>query len=275
MPCKREKYIEVMGEKEKFEIVDLCEKLLLSLAYASYDVFATLPKILDVVLSISLGNGTIIKTNFEVDQPMWIDYGMQILLGRDRLGEMVEKRSEILTKTLILNQLPFIKSKITKKMLIELLETLRKEGHLKMKLVSGLIQIFKPLIERIASELDTLELGYTGEGFVSIVLERLIIFFEKIIDKKLSEKLMDIIETINANPETMIGLGEDQSSRSVLDLAIKCEANQLQNQLIIDVSSFFRKVSLKIEAKIKHWIFMTTSIGPVVTLTADTQEQQH
>ena len=115
MPCKREKYIEVMGEKEKFEIVDLCEKLLLSLAYASYDVFATLPKILDVVLSISLGNGTIIKTNFEVDQPMWIDYGMQILLGRDRLGEMVEKRSEILTKTLILNQLPFIKSKITKK----------------------------------------------------------------------------------------------------------------------------------------------------------------
>ena len=115
MPCKREKYIEVMGEKEKFEIVDLCEKLLLSLAYASYDVFATLPKILDAVLSISLGNGTIIKTNFEVDQPMWIDYGMQILLGRDRLGEMVEKRSEILTKTLILNQLPFIKSKITKK----------------------------------------------------------------------------------------------------------------------------------------------------------------
>ena len=115
MPCKREKYIEFMGEKEKFEIVDLCEKLLLSLAYASYDVFATLPKILDVVLSISLGNGTIIKTNFEVDQPMWIDYGMQILLGRDRLGEMVEKRSEILTKTLILNQLPFIKSKITKK----------------------------------------------------------------------------------------------------------------------------------------------------------------
>ena len=31
-----------------------------------------------------------------------------------------------------------------------------------------------------------------SEEFVSIVLERLIIFFEKVIDKKLSEKLMDL-----------------------------------------------------------------------------------
>ena len=185
-----------MKEKEKLEIVNLCKKLLFCFSYSSSDIFATLPKILDVVLSISLGNGTIINTNFEVDRLMWMGDGLQILMGRDRLGEMIVKRSEILTKTLILNRLPFIMSKITKRMVIELLDTLRKEEHLKNKLVSGLIQIFKPLIERIASELDTLELGYTGEEFVSIVLERLIIFFEKIIDKKLSEKLMDLKEMV-------------------------------------------------------------------------------
>ena len=247
MPCKREKYIEVMREKEKLEVIDLCEKLLLSLAYASSDVFATLPKILGSVLSISLENGTIIEVNFEVDQPTWIKHGMQILLEGERLGEMVEKRSEILTRTLILHRLPFIKSKITKKLLIGLLETLRKEGQLKITLVSGLIEIFKPLVERIASELDTLEIGYTGEGFVSTVLERLIMFFEKIIDKKLSEKLMDIIETLNANLDTMVGLGEDQTSRSILDFAIKCEAKQLQEKLIIDVSSFFRNQTLDLD----------------------------
>ena len=70
----------------------------------------------------------------------------------------------------------------------------------------------------------------------------------------------------------MVGLGKDQSSRYVFDLAIKCEANQLQNQLIRDVSSFFRIASLQIEDKIKNWNFKSKRLGPVVTLTAVTQK---